>query len=267
VKYQRYFDFYKKLGLHEEFTILTIKDNLILCGSIIKPILINHNNNKAVIFCHGVTNNRWSLFYIMHLVLQRGYQVVTYDARNHGASSKISTNLGQIEACDLQDVITYVKEKFNPEKIGLYGFSMGAVTCLFWLSYFAGPINSEIKFVICEAPFDYFAKQKRKVLGTGINRYWKSVLLDKIVKEFLNSSWDKLEKVNPFLVLPQQLPVKLLLLHGLEDSVLNWQASSNIYYQLTKDKLNKGKINLYFCNNADHGDLPFIADFVPNSLR
>jgi len=67
--------------------------------------------------------------------------------------------------------------------------------------------------------------------------------------------------------LPQRLPIKLLLLHGLEDSVLNWRASSKIYHQLIKDKANKGKVNLYLCNNADHGDLPFIADFVPNSLR
>ena len=267
VGYQRYFDFYKKLGLNEEFTVLTIKDNLILYGNIIKPILINHNNNKVVIFSHGVTNNRWSLFYTMHLILQGGYCVVTYDARNHGISSKYSTSLGQIEACDLQDIISYVKRKYQPEKIGLYGFSMGAATCLFWLSYFAGASNSEVKFAICEAPFDYFAKQKSNILGFGINRYWKNILLDKIVKEFLNSSYDRLEKVNPFLALPQQLPIKLLLLHGLEDSMLDWRASFDIYCQLTKDKLNKGKVNLYLCSDADHGDLPFIADFVPNSLR
>jgi hypothetical protein len=269
VGYQRYFDFYEKLGLREEFTILTIKDNLLLSGSVIQPVLINQNKNKVVIFCHGVTNNRWSLFYTMHLVLQRGYQAVTYDARNHGISSKFSTSLGQIEACDLQDVITYVKRKYQPEKIGLYGFSMGAATCLFWLSYFAGSSNSEVVFTICEAPFDYFARQKRRVLGTGVNpnHYWKRVLLDKIVKELLSSSYDKLEKVNPFLALPQRLPIKLLLLHGLEDSVLDWRATSNIYHQLIKEKSNKGKVNLYFCRNADHGDLPFIADFVPNSLR
>jgi len=67
----------------------------------------------------------------MHLVLQRGYQVVTYDARNHGLSSKYSTSLGQLEACDLQDIITYVKKKYQPKKIGLYGFSMGAATLIF----------------------------------------------------------------------------------------------------------------------------------------
>jgi hypothetical protein len=41
----------------------------------------------------------------MHLALQRGYQVASYDARNHGISEKKQTTLGQIEACDLQDII------------------------------------------------------------------------------------------------------------------------------------------------------------------
>ena len=105
VAYQKYFDFLERLGLSEEFNVTTTRDNLILQGTSIQPVLINENNRKVVIFCHGVTNNRWSLFYTMNLALQRGYQVVSYDARNHGSSGKSPTSLGQIEACDLQDVI------------------------------------------------------------------------------------------------------------------------------------------------------------------
>jgi alpha-beta hydrolase superfamily lysophospholipase len=67
----------------------------------------------------------------MHLALQRGYSVISYDARNHGVSSKSYTSLGQIESCDLQDVIDYSIRKYDPESIGLYGFSMGASTILF----------------------------------------------------------------------------------------------------------------------------------------
>lgn len=267
VAYEKYFVFLEKLGLREDFAVRTTEDNLVLFGSIIQPILINGNNKKIVIFCHGVTNNRWSLFYTMHLTLQQGYQVVTYDARNHGLSGKSETSLGQVEACDLQDIIVWVKKKYQPEKIGLYGFSMGAATCLFWLSYFGGASNSEVTFAICEAPFDYFAKQRKNVLGSGVNYYWKKFVMDKIVREVFNSSHSKLEKVNPFLSLPQELPTKLLILHGLKDSFLDWQASYDIYYQLNKNKLNKDKINLYLCRQADHGDLPFIADYVPNSLR
>jgi pimeloyl-ACP methyl ester carboxylesterase len=105
IAYQKYFDFLENIGLKEDFTIITTADNLTLYGTVVKPVLVNENNKKAVIFCHGLTNNRWALFYCMHLVLQMGYQVVTYDARNHGLSTKSATTLGQMEASDLQDVI------------------------------------------------------------------------------------------------------------------------------------------------------------------
>jgi predicted alpha/beta-fold hydrolase len=131
VAYQKYFEFLDKLGLKEEFTVYTTQDNLTLSAARIQPVLVNENNHKLVIVCHGVTNNKWSLFYTMHLALQMGYQVVTYDARNHGLSDKSYNNLGQIEASDLQDIINYVRQKYQPKKIGLYGFSMGATTLLF----------------------------------------------------------------------------------------------------------------------------------------
>ena len=267
VAYQKYFVFLEKLGLREDFSVVTIHDGLVLHATIFRPLLINKNNDKMIIFCHGLTNNRWSLFYTMHLALQRGYQVVSYDARNHGVSDKSFTTLGQIEACDLQDVVDYAKKKYQPEKIGLYGFSMGAATLIFWVSYFAGPANSEVVFATCEAPFDRFNTQWKRVLGSGLNYYWKHFLLKKVIKETLHSSREKLERIDPYLVLPQDLPIKLLLLHGLEDAVISWQASFKLHYQLSKNKLNKNKINLYLCCYADHGELPFLGDNIPNSLR
>jgi len=265
--YQKYFDFLEKLGLREEFIITTTQDNLTLRGVSIQPILINDNNEKVVIFCHGVTNNRWSLFYTMHLALQRGYRIVSYDARNHGLSDKFSTSLGQTEACDLQDVINWVKERYEPIKIGLYGFSMGAATCLFWISFFGGAGNSEVAFAICEAPYGNVAEGIKEALGSGINYYWKEFFLTKIITEKLHSTREKLEKISPYLALPQQLPIKLLLVHGLQDVVINWRASFKLWYQLRKSEENKDKINLYFFRHADHGEVPFIGDYVPNSTR
>lgn len=266
VAYQRYFDFYEKLGLKEEFLITTTQDELTLHGIRIYPALKSTNNQKLIIFCHGLTNNRWSLFYTMHLVLQRGYQVVAYDARNHGTSSISYTSLGQVEAGDLQDVIKQVKKKYCPAKIGLYGFSMGAATLLFWITYFGGAENSEVAVAICEAPFDKFSTQWERALGSGVNYYWKEFLATKMIRETLHSTQDQLERVNPLLSLTHQLPVKLLLLHGLDDAVLDWRASFRLYHQLKKNKINQGRVNLYFCLNADHGEIPFIGDYVPNSL-
>ncbi|CAI2201697.1 7989_t:CDS:2, partial [Funneliformis geosporum] len=154
IAYRKYFIFLERLGLREDFSVITAHDGSIIYATIFRPLLINKNNDKAIVFCHGLTNNRWSLFYIMHLALQRGYQVVSYDARNHGLSGQSFTTLGQIEACDLQDVIDYMKKVYRPEKIGLYG-------------YFAGAANSEVVFAICEAPFDRFTTQRERALGDG----------------------------------------------------------------------------------------------------
>src|SRR3954470_1511560 len=44
--YQKYFEFFEELGLQQEFTITTTEDNLNLHGIIIKPVLLNENNDK-----------------------------------------------------------------------------------------------------------------------------------------------------------------------------------------------------------------------------
>jgi len=64
-------------------------------------------------------------------VLQLGYSIITYDARNHGLSDKSYNTLGKVESEDLETVINFAKKKYRPVKIALYGFSMGASTILF----------------------------------------------------------------------------------------------------------------------------------------
>ena len=104
-RFENYFEFLQKLGLRKDFQLLTTRDSLILRGSSFRPLIINENNDKLIIFCHGVTSNRWGLFYCIHLLLQLGYQVVTYDFRNHGSSDQAPITPGEAEASDLEDVV------------------------------------------------------------------------------------------------------------------------------------------------------------------
>jgi hypothetical protein len=67
--------------------------------------------------------------------------------------------------------------------------------------------------------------------------------------------------------IPHQLPLKLLLIHGTDDSVIGWRASYNLFKIFSKNELNKGRINLYLCDKADHGEIPFIGDNVYGSMR
>lgn len=56
--YEIYFAFLKKIGLWRNFQVLSTKDLLILRGNNIRPLIINENNDKMIIFCHGVTGNQ-----------------------------------------------------------------------------------------------------------------------------------------------------------------------------------------------------------------
>jgi predicted alpha/beta-fold hydrolase len=263
--YEVYFAFLRKLGLWKSFQILSTRDSLILRGSSVRPLIINENNDKMIFFCHGVTSNQWSLFYCIHLVLQLGYQVVIYDAREHGASGKSYVTLGKVEADDLEDVINWAQKHRQPRQIGLYGFSMGAATLLFWLSSFQKK-HPEIKFLICEAPFDSFSKQFKDSIGTKNINTWRYLTASRFLKYILPTARN-LEEINPISVLPDKLKLKLLLLHGTADSTISWKASRNIWQHFYKIPANRKYINCYFVVGADHGEIPFIGDALVGRLR
>ncbi|RHZ36897.1 alpha/beta hydrolase [endosymbiont GvMRE of Glomus versiforme] len=263
-RYETYFSFLKDLGLWKSFQILSTKDSIVLRGSNIRPLVINENNDKVIIFCHGVTSNQWGLFYCIHLVLQLGYQVVIYDARNHGISGKSYTTLGKVEAYDLEDIVNWTKKYCQPQQIGLYGFSMGAATLLFWLSLFQNQ-HPEVKFLICEAPFDSFSAQFKNLTRTKANS-WRRLIAERFLKYALPSS-QNLEDVNPISALPDKLSLKLLLLHGTADITISWKASYNIWEHFQKNPVNRPYINCYFFIGADHGEVPFIGDALVGKLR
>lgn len=264
--YISYFYFLKEINLLRNFSITTSINDLKLEGTIIFPILRNKNNNKVIIMCHGVTNNRWSNFYVIHLAIQRGYKVVIYDARNHGSSEKNPTTLGQSEAFDLNDIINWVNCNYNVQKIGIYGFSMGASTCIFWLNYFFKSLSeNKVKMIVCDSVFDEFEVQKKNILGSGLLWYIKNFFLEKGIKKRLGTNFNKLANISPVFNIPKENVIPILFLHGMKDQFINWRSSLNIFNKLRKNG-NSDKLSIYFCKFSDHGELPVFSDFIPNSL-
>jgi uncharacterized protein len=65
---------------------------------------------------------------------EEGYNVLTFDLRNHGQSAAAyPVTFGQSEAKDLLGALTYLETRkdVNPNCIGIIGFSMGANAALF----------------------------------------------------------------------------------------------------------------------------------------
>ncbi len=120
----------KDLGYNFEEVIMKTRDGLKL-----HAWWIEQSCGKTVIPLHGYTASKWEKIYmkpIIEILLKGGYNVLVFDFRAHGKSDGKYTTIGDKEVIDVLSAIDWLKEN-KPEKaqkIGLIGFSMGAIVTI-----------------------------------------------------------------------------------------------------------------------------------------
>ncbi|WP_297481227.1 alpha/beta fold hydrolase [Thermococcus sp.] len=96
---------------------------------------VPNEKDSTVIPLHGYTRSRWDEVYMKQtteFLLREGYSVLVFDFRAHGKSGGNYTTVGERELVDVISAVDWL-EKNHPEKagkIGLVGFSMGAVVTI-----------------------------------------------------------------------------------------------------------------------------------------
>jgi pimeloyl-ACP methyl ester carboxylesterase len=90
-------------------------------------------NGSAIILLHGLRGTRAQLVVIARRLLEEGFGVLLIDQRGHGEHSCDITTLGRAESLDALAAIKWLRERqeVNGDKIGLFGASMGAATCIY----------------------------------------------------------------------------------------------------------------------------------------
>ncbi|MGL5268185.1 MAG: alpha/beta hydrolase [Spiroplasma sp.] len=262
-KWPMYLDYWHSLVKNNNITNFKVKttiDNLTIVGDYITTPIKNHNNNKVIFLLHGITNTRYWIFKQVYIFLEAGYNVVWYDARNHGESDAAPTTFGKKESHDLQDVINFICEKYHPKNIIIYGFSLGSASIIMWSELYSKfPNNKNIKLLICDSTF----AELEQAYIDKINDY--TLVPTKFMVNLFRTTIKKttgigdLTELQPIKYLKNIPKLPIIFLHGKNDSFINYTNSEELYNEKIRyEQSIKSKI--FIIDKAMHGQSFLVGD-------
>jgi len=83
----------------------------------------------TVVLAHGWGSNKSNML-DRAAILHDGYNLILFDFRNHGQSSESATTQGVRETDDLRAMVDWLVREKRPDRIALFGVSMGGATAL-----------------------------------------------------------------------------------------------------------------------------------------
>lgn len=112
-------------GAQSRDCYVTSRDGLYLHGTAVK-----NSGNRWVVLMHGYDSEGKNLSEYAERFYRSGYSVLMPDQRGFGLSEGRQTTMGQKEQYDVLSWIRFLNQSERPEKIILFGVSLGASTVL-----------------------------------------------------------------------------------------------------------------------------------------
>ena len=176
------------------------------------------------IMCHGYRSTPFSDFSGGATVaMEKGFSVLLIDQRAHGKSEGKTISFGILERYDMLEWAHFMREKFSPSRIILFGVSMGAATVLM-----AGalPLPPEVVGIVADCPFSSPVKIIGKVSAEKGFPSWL-FRLPTLVAARLFGGFNLLASSPAQAIKDCTLPV--LLIHGDADGYVPHKMSLEIY--------------------------------------
>ena len=212
-------------------------------GYDIKAVFVHPNpGNKYMIFCHGVTENKFNSLKYMNFFLQKGFNAVIYDHRRHGESGGKTSSYGFFEKDDLKAVVDeLIKRQGEDVFFGIHGESMGASTMLLY----AGSVEDRADFYIADCPYSDFGEQLSYRMTKEVKLPAGGLLLP-LADLFLKlREGYMLKDISPRSVV-ENIEKPVLFIHSIPDDFILSSMTEELF-----DK-KKGSKKLYLAENGLH---------------
>ena len=179
----------------------------------------------AVVMLHGFSGNKAEILAVSPVFWKRGCDVLAYDARGHGESSRALLTYGVHEREDLLRAVEWLAAKTDlpRSKIGLAGWSYGAATAI----QAASEAGGDVAFVLADSSYsslrDIAEVQAEKQFGTWATLFVPGALVVSAVR----ARFDGTRPAPASAIEDVRSPV--LLVHSRQDGFTPVEHSERIY--------------------------------------
>ncbi len=227
----------------EDVSVTSTKNNYKLYGTYLK----NPKASKdTIILVHGIGGSRWSMLKYADMYLDRGFNVLIYDTRNHGDSGGSNVTYGFYEKYDLDRWVSWLYTKNKGGIIGVHGESMGAATAL--LHSQLNESKKRVSFYISDCSYS----DLNQFLSLRLKEDYK--INSRLAAKALMFYADKVNKLRNEFYFEEASPLNVikdvstpvLFIHGDEDTYVPTTMTEALYEAKTSAK------ELYIAKNSAH---------------
>ena len=253
-------------SLEKEYVTINSPFGYALKGIFVKNPVKTEN---TVILVHGICMDKeWSLMKYAKIFLDRGYNILVYDSRNHGESGGDHPSYGYYEKEDLKTFVAYVKSKNPNGIIGIHSESLGAASAFMYVESYN--INNGISFIISDCCYsDLRELFIYKAAEYNVPSLFRPILIDYLSIVCKVKSGFFIGEVSPIKNI-DKIDIPVLFIHGDRDTFTPPQMAKDMYDKKTGIKA------LYYAAGAGHAEsyqvnmakyCTVIDDFLETALK
>jgi pimeloyl-ACP methyl ester carboxylesterase len=150
-----------ELGVEHEDVEFTTADGVTLKGW----FLARPGTSRTVVSLHGYRGHMAQLLGISTLLWKAGFNVLLFDFRGRGRSGTAPISMGLWERSDLDAALDLVTRRIEGARIGLLGYSMGAVVAVY------GGADPRVRALVLDSCFTSFREVLEEMASREARRF------------------------------------------------------------------------------------------------